>query len=89
MATTSIIADGTTELASSDFSLAAGESTTLSIRGSAGISSRVSIQFKDSASNYADFGELTSQNSVVVLSAIGTFRCVRRVSAVSFGVDRS
>ena len=89
MATTSIIADGLTELASSDFTLAAGESTTLSLRGSPGISSRVLIQFKDSTSNYVDFGELTAQKSVLVLSAIGAFRCLRKASAVSFGVDRS
>lgn len=63
MATTSIIADGITELASSDFTLAAGESTTLSLRGSPGLSSRVLIQFKDSTGNYVDFGEINAQNS--------------------------
>ena len=89
MATTSIITDGITELASSDFTLAAGESTTLSLRGSPGLSSRVLIQFKDSTGNYVDFGELTAQDPVLLLSAIGTFRCLRKASAVSFGVDRS
>jgi len=88
MATTSIIADGLTELASSDFSLAAGESTTLSLRGASG-NAVVRIQFKDSAGNYVDFGELNAQNSVKVLSGIGTYRCLRKASATSFGVDRS
>lgn len=89
MATASIIADGLTELASSDFTLAAGESTTLNLRGSPGISSRVLVQFKDSTGSYVDFGELTAQNSVRVLSGIGTYRCLRKASTVSFGVDRS
>ena len=88
MATTSIIADGATELASSDFTLAAGESTTLSLRGRSG-NAVVRVQFKDSTGAYVDFGEINAQNSVRVLSGIGTYRCLRKASAVSFGVDRS
>lgn len=89
MAATSIIADGATELASSDFTLAAGESTTISIRGHGGKNMRVRIQCKQSDSTYTDFGVLDAQNTVAVLSAPGVFRAVRMPSAVSFGVDRS
>lgn len=88
MATTSIISDGTTEANSSDFSLAAGESATLSLRGAGG-GARVVIQFKASDATYQDFGYLDSQTPVVVLSAIGTFRCVKRASSAAFGVDKS
>jgi hypothetical protein len=89
MATTSIIADGTTELASAEFSLAAGETTTLSIRGALTTNQIVRIQFKASDSTFTDFGILESQNPVKVLSGIGTYRCVRRANTASFGVDRS
>jgi len=49
----------------------------------------VRVQFKDSTGAYVDFGEINAQNSVRVLSGIGTYRCLRKASAVSFGVDRS
>lgn len=89
MATTSLIANGTTELASADFSLATGESATLSLSGVPDIYSRATIQFKASDSSYVSFGELTTKAPVQVLTAVGTFRCVRRVGVASFGVDQS
>jgi len=49
----------------------------------------VRVQFKDSTGAYVDFAEIDAQNSVKVLSGIGTYRCLRKASDVSFGVDRS
>lgn len=89
MATTSIIADGITEAPSGDFTLAAGESTTLSIRGVLVMSQTASIQSKQSDNSYTPFGEISSQEPVKVLAAAGTYRVVRRVTASSFGVDRT
>jgi len=89
MATTSIIADGTTETASAEFTLSAGESTTLSIRGALTTNQLVRIQFKASDGTFTDFGIIESQNPVKVLSGIGTYRCIRRANSVAFGVDRS
>lgn len=89
MAVASIIADGITEANSSDFTLAAGESATLSIRGAGGPGAKVKIQLKASDSTYDDFGYLDSQNRVVVLSAIGTFRCVKLAATTAYGVDKA
>lgn len=89
MATASIIADGTTEANSSDFTLAAGETTTISLRGTIPTTAMVRIQCKQSDGSYTDFGTLTSQFPVVVLTAVGVFRVVRRANAASFGVDRA
>jgi hypothetical protein len=89
MATTSIIADGTTEQASADFTLAAGESTTLSIRGTIVMSQTASVQSKQSDGTYTPFGEISSQEPVKVLAAAGTYRVVRRATASAFGVDRT
>lgn len=89
MAVASIIADGITEANSSDFTLAAGESATLSIRGAGGPGAKVKIQLKASDATYDDFGYLDSQNRVAVLSAIGTFRCVKLAATTAYGVDKA
>lgn len=88
MATVSIISDGTTAVNSSDFTLATGESATLSIRGTGG-GARVAIQIKASDSTYIDLGYIDSQNPSTVLTAVGTFRCAKAASTIAFGVDKA
>lgn len=89
MATASIISNGATEASSSDFTLAAGESTTISIRGDAGDLGMAFIQCKQSDASYTDFGVLDRLHPVLVLAAIGTFKVKRAAGSTSFGVDRA
>lgn len=81
-----------TELASADFTLAAGESATLNLKATAtpvlpdGLV--VDVQIK-SGTDYFTFGGLSSARPVQVLQAPGTFRVLRRASVAGCGVDRS
>lgn len=84
----SLIASGTTEATSSDFTLAAGTSTTLSLSGAAQPFGTASIQIKSAAATYTPIGTLNSATPILVLSAVGTFRVIKSGSSVAFGVER-
>lgn len=90
---TVLIASGTTATTSSDFTLAAGESTTLFLIDAAGtdvaFASQALIQIKETNSGaYFTIGRLDSNTPGQVLSAPGTFRVSRAASDVAFGVAR-
>ena len=89
-----IIAAGTTNTSSADFTLADGQSTTLSVKDANGnlpsgeLGGNLFIQIK-SGTGYASFGELTFKDPVKVLAAPGTFRTLRQNPILSYGVDRN
>lgn len=85
-----LIATGTTEADSSDFTLSSGASTTLYLKDAGGLipaSCTAAIQIK-SGSLYFNVGELNGTEPVKVLSATGTFRVRKFANAATFGVDR-
>ena len=93
MATTELIAAGTTKAASAEFALAAGESATLLFKGGAGLErpplrAHLIIQAKDSAGAWRHHADLRGVNGSHVLTAVGTFRIVRPAQASAVGVDR-
>ena len=80
-----ILATGSTQTASSEFTLAAGESKTLTLIGISG-NALALVQKQNSASGWDDIGDLSTTSArMKVLSAVGTFRVYR--SAGTFGVD--
>lgn len=93
-----LIASGTTEANSADFTLAAGSSTTLYLKRTSGpglpADAEALVQIK-SGTEYFTVGRLTSAAPAQVLSATGTFR-VKRMPAfgahgttpLAYGVDR-
>jgi hypothetical protein len=90
-----LIASGTNDLASADFTLAAGESATLCLVDAGGpgvpVSAVASIQFKAASGEYFAIGELTGSRPdgvAQVLSAAGTYRVVRAANSTAFGVDK-
>jgi len=87
-----LIAIGTTELASSDFTLTT-DSATLFLKDAAGSqvdsNALAEVQIKSSGGEYFTIGALTWQIPGKVLSGAGTYRVVRRISAVAFGVDKN
>lgn len=86
-----LIASGTTEAASADFTLTAGGSTTLYLKDAAGsavpYNSTALVQIK-SGTEYFTIGQLDDKNPAQVLTAIGTFRVLRLANSAAFGVDR-
>ena len=85
-----LIASGTTQVDSADFTLA-NASTTLYLKNASGGSvpplSAATVQIK-SGGLYFNVGILTGLEPLRVLTATGTFRVRRHVSDSSFGVDR-
>lgn len=86
-----LIASGTTESASSDFTLTT-DSATLFLKDAAGpvvdAGAVADIQIKSSSAEYFTIGSLTSQHLARVLTGAGTYRVVRKANAVAFGVDK-
>jgi hypothetical protein len=72
---------------SSDFTLAAGSSTTLALYGPVRPFGTVSIE-RLVAGNYIPIGLLTDGNPIQVLTANGTFRVSKGPSQTQTGVDR-
>ena len=87
----SLIANGTATADSAEFTLAAGESTTLNLLAAGGNPNAVAgIYIKDSAGTFALVGNIGGGDlAVKVLSGIGTYKVTRFASAVAFGVDRN
>lgn len=86
-----LIASGTTEADSADFTLTAGTSATLYLKDAAGSSvpplSTAEVQIK-SGTEYFTVGTLNIRAPAQVLTAVGTFRVRRMASAAAFGVDK-
>lgn len=87
-----LLASGTTELASSNFALTSGQSTTLTLFDAAGpvVPDDALVHIQELASNgqYMNLGDLTSSELSKVLTATGTFRVLRRRCSGAIGVDR-
>ena len=88
-----LIAAGTAAADSSDFTLTSGANTTLSlVTGNAGDdvpnNAVAYIQLKSAGGNYFTIGQLDYQNKCLVMTATGTFRVRKPMSAASFGVER-
>ena len=90
----SLIAVGTTQADSADFSLASGTSATLFLVDSVMQSLLPNnldalIQIKSAGATYKTIGSLTSANPVLVLACVGTFRVRKSASVAPFGVDQN
>jgi hypothetical protein len=87
-----LISSQTAESTSSDFTLAAGESTTLSLTSATTealpAEAEARIQIKSTGGTYNTIGKLDTNNRVQVLSATGTFRVFKPMSGAAFGVER-
>ena len=90
-----LIAKGTAELASSDFTLVDGQSTTLNLKPAnstlQGLASdqQASVQIKTADNGYVNVGVLTHTCPAQIVSGPGTFRVVRHSCSNSTGVDRT
>lgn len=87
-----LIAAGTPEADSADFTLAAGDQATLFLKDAAGPSVAADaiarLQIKSAAGEYFNAGHLDSFSPAKVLSAPGTYRVKRLASSAAFGVDK-
>ena len=93
MATTELLAAGTTKAVSSSFALTDGQSATLLFKGATGkqrppLRAHIVIQAQDSAGAWRHHADLRGINGSHVLTAVGTFRIVRPAQAYAIGVDR-
>lgn len=83
----------TTELASSTWALAAGESCTLALTDAAGPAlpddAIVDIQIASTGGEYFNIGVLTKNRPALVLTAVGTFRLFRHVCSAAVGVEKN
>jgi hypothetical protein len=87
-----LIPSGTAEVASADIVLTAAQTISLNIfrAGGEGLAGAVaSVQVKASNNEFFEIGVLDAEEPFKLLSGPGTFRVVRRVAAVAFGVDQS
>ena len=92
MSTTEIIAQGTSEAYSAEFTLTAGDSATISLTGlTPPAVDRVSVklQYKSSAGAWFDFAELTQIDPIRSIDAAGTFRAKRNACTTAIGVDKA
>ncbi len=83
----------TTELASSTFTLAAGESATLYLIDAAGPGlpedAVIDVQIASSASEYFNVGSLTKHRPAAVLTGAGTYRLFRHLCSSAIGADKN
>lgn len=80
---TEILASGTTQASSSDFTLADGASANLIMRGSAVIQIEIAA-----STGYVTIGFLDNQYPVKTVSGPGTFRVTRQASGTAAAVDK-
>lgn len=87
-----IVASGTTELASSSFTLVQGESTTLFITTTAGgdapSGSSALVQIQAAGTQWMNIGSLGQNTPSRLLVGPGTFRVFRTAGGTAYGVDR-
>jgi hypothetical protein len=93
MAASAIVASGTTQANSSDFTLAAGTPATLSLFTASGVFANdmaATVFKKDSGGVYRALkgGDLTAMRPELVLDGPGEFRVTKYASVVACGVDR-
>lgn len=89
-----LIAVGTTQVDSADFTLAAGTTTTLFLVDAVAQALLPNnldavIQIKSAGAIYKTIGSLTSASPVLVLAAAGTFRVRKHGSVAPFGIDQN
>jgi hypothetical protein len=89
-----LIATSTAGATSADIVLASGASATLSlVNGNAGddvcTDAVAQIQVKSAGGNYFTIGQLDFMNKSLVLSATGTFRVLKPLSALAYGVENN
>jgi hypothetical protein len=93
LATTELIATGTTAVSSSDITVVAGTPVTVFLKkgtdGAVDVNARAIIEQKSAGGTYHEVGALTGQLQARVIDGPGTFRVSRPVSSVAFGVDQS
>ncbi len=91
MATTNILAAGTTAANSTDVTVASGGSANLFLMDAAGpgVGSKVllDVQIKSSNNAYFTVGRLTAASPMFALRAPGTYRVTRPANSPSVGVD--
>lgn len=87
-----LIATGTTDLDSAEFTLSAADSVTLSLKSATDPNvpqgAQAVICLKTSASTFLRIGFLDERTPAQVLSAPGTYKVTRRACATSYGVDK-
>lgn len=90
---TEILAAGTTAAGSSTFTLAAGESVTLLLKGASGkvtapLQAHVVVEMQNAAGAWVHNQTLRGTEGSAVITAVGTFRCFRPVQSNAVGVDK-
>ncbi len=87
-----LIAAGTAEADSADFTLAAGDQVTLFLKDAAGpqilADAEAIVQIKSAAGEYFSVGLLNAAGPAKVLAAPGTYRVKRLAASTAFGVDK-
>ena len=87
-----LIAIGTSQLASADFTLA-GTSAVIYLKSALGpsidLNASADIQIKSSGGEYFPVGTVTTKTGPQVLTGDGTYRVVRNVASLAFGVDKN
>lgn len=87
-----LIAAGTTEADSADFTLASGDQATLFLKDAAGPQvagdAAAIVQIKSAAGEYFSAGVIDAAVPAKVLSAPGTYRVKRLAASAAFGVDK-
>lgn len=86
-----LIAVGTAQVASADFTVQAGSPVTLTLKDNTNssvipLNSSALVQIK-SGSQYVTIGTISGKDPIKVLAASGTFRVYKNISILPFGVD--
>lgn len=87
----SILAAGITEAASSTFTLAAGESATIYLTDDSGpglpVDASADVQIASAGGQYFTIGTLSRDKPAQVLTAVGTFRVLRKPCSTPVGIE--
>ncbi|MBL0420516.1 hypothetical protein JI739_09200 [Ramlibacter sp. AW1] len=84
-----IIASGTTEASSSEFTLTTDSANIYITGGAPGSDARALVQIKAADGTFSTVGELTKQFPAQLLTGAGTYRVTRVATATAFGVDKN
>lgn len=87
-----LIAAGTTEVDSADFTLTSGDQVTLFLKDAAGPTvgndAIALVQIKSAGGEYFIVGRVDFETPAKVLAAPGTYRVKRLAASAAFGVDK-
>ena len=87
-----ILAAGTSQAASADFTVAAGTPTTVAVNTADGelpvMQAYAAIQIKSAAGQYMTVGYLGRNSVALVIDGPGVFRVLRFPTPVPIGIDR-